>query len=925
MSALGLRNDPMTFLPAHPLRIHGMTDYKQLSDFPSTAAAQLSDVFYSQNVTTNTEQKTTLQQIQGAALAPIAMGASTDAGTLQGTEIFPLGRAGLFQTTLTKIATWVLQTFHGFTQGALGSTARTVQSKLVDLPSSPRDFGAIGNGTSNPASNLFSSLAQLQAVYPFATSLYQEMDYLGWQAALNAGGGVYSPQVHYIMCNSNPASQTPLTIVAGQSWVEGHAAQWDFSAMTVQTTAVNYVSNYNFAQGATGWANSTIWNSAQITPVMFSVGSANYVDPALFNTFTGAVSSAGILTVTNFSGASSIAVGQTLYGPGIPTGVTIGSFSSGTGGNGNYNLTGWNGTTVAASTMNTSGGHFCQFGTQVTLPPGRYRAICTVTATLGASYANGNPNPAYGGISFFQYSPGNGGNVAGNALALTGLSAIQNGPVTQTIELDFIVNATTTTWFTFSGGGYGNFSFTYMDIVPWLANCAVLATRDGAVEHYPIAQPVEGIELIGPGPTVGVSGVLYKSFSNLDGNLVRIDRSSIHSFGYGLNLQDGAYLTQFNGVDITENGICINYPGGVNSGENFRFYGGTLGNSSVSVNNPGGAEFTFFGTALDYATQAITNNAGRIELHGVHAEMDVPVTAGYPLFQCINGGCIEMHGGMFLGAGSVDTAAEPPINLASAMSTFIFNGTQVYNLSSAAGVAASGPGMLRFEHWRNTGNPNIGPTLLSNSVAMDLLGGSGTFETLAYSVPFTGVDPSGINLAGGLYPPSGSTSVSQWSSSAYTVGVSTAQAQSGTRSLSVQKTLGNGTTGQLAFIVPAQPGHDMLGTISFLFPNNVGTGTGTLYFRSYWAKVIAYDTYGRPIFDNQNMFRGENDIQVPLAGSNTWITRAISTQYTTDSSVPTSDVSPGAPQWATHLAVLIDMESIPAMTFFIDNFIINQL
>jgi hypothetical protein len=78
-------------------------------------------------------------------------------------------------------------------------------------------FGALGNGNSNPASaNGFATLTALQAKYSFATALTNEMDWLGWQlaintAAANGGGTVYgpvafgTPTAHpvYIMSNAN--------------------------------------------------------------------------------------------------------------------------------------------------------------------------------------------------------------------------------------------------------------------------------------------------------------------------------------------------------------------------------------------------------------------------------------------------------------------------------------------------------------------------------------------------------------------------------------------------------------------------------------------------------------------------------------------------------------------------------------------------
>lgn len=88
--------------------------------------------------------------------------------------------------------------------------SRTVSSKLGDIVS-VRDFGAIGDGTAHPLSELFSTIADAQAVYPHATSLAQTVDWAAIQAAVDyvgnraAGGGnggwVYIPAGVYV--NSN--------------------------------------------------------------------------------------------------------------------------------------------------------------------------------------------------------------------------------------------------------------------------------------------------------------------------------------------------------------------------------------------------------------------------------------------------------------------------------------------------------------------------------------------------------------------------------------------------------------------------------------------------------------------------------------------------------------------------------------------------
>jgi hypothetical protein len=295
-------------------------------------------------------------------------------------------------------------------------TAQTANGRCFTLCEdeiSPEMFGAIGDGGSHPASGLYASLAALQAVYPFATSLVQEMDWLAWQAALNNGGFIVAPTRTYKMCNGSPASMTPLTVVAGQSWARCASSTFDWSALVAQSSITHEVANYNFATSA-GWTNATQYPSNEIIPATFGGGAATCTDT------------------------------------GSPTQST-----------------------------------FYQFGYQVTLAPGQYVATMTSTATLGASYHTGDTNPAYGAISLDSTQPGEGQLFSGTGL--NNLYELSSGAaVTQTISFDFEIAETTTAWLTFTGGGYLNLSITDFDINPYFPNAAIVATRDGASQHYPI-------------------------------------------------------------------------------------------------------------------------------------------------------------------------------------------------------------------------------------------------------------------------------------------------------------------------------------------------------------------------------------------------------------------------------------------------------
>ncbi|KHK58130.1 hypothetical protein PI86_10985 [Burkholderia sp. A9] len=119
------------------------------------------------------EKAATAAQLATYVQAPIANGSANDAGPLTGNETVPMSRGtGLLQKSLNGIATWVLQTFAGFTYAITGGVARTVAAKLGDLFNAA-DVGASTSSTDN-SSVFYSATATgklvniSDGVYPFA-------------------------------------------------------------------------------------------------------------------------------------------------------------------------------------------------------------------------------------------------------------------------------------------------------------------------------------------------------------------------------------------------------------------------------------------------------------------------------------------------------------------------------------------------------------------------------------------------------------------------------------------------------------------------------------------------------------------------------------------------------------------------------------
>lgn len=85
---------------------------------------------------------------------------------------------------------------------------------------SPGMFGAIGDGSLHPLSQRYTTLAQAQAFYPFATSLTQQIDFAAFQQMSNvAFGAPLTIQTGYLTMNGPASTQLLITAPTGTVYV----------------------------------------------------------------------------------------------------------------------------------------------------------------------------------------------------------------------------------------------------------------------------------------------------------------------------------------------------------------------------------------------------------------------------------------------------------------------------------------------------------------------------------------------------------------------------------------------------------------------------------------------------------------------------------------------------------------------------------
>jgi len=154
--------------------------------------------------TTATNQATiaTTKATEAAASASAAAGSATTATTQATTATSQATISTNAATTATTQAN--LAADYATAAGASTYTDYTGTLKLLDLKTKGpyidvRAFGAVGDGDSHPLSSYYSTLAEAQAVYSFATALTDEIDWCGIQAALNYIGLIRVQRGHLLI------------------------------------------------------------------------------------------------------------------------------------------------------------------------------------------------------------------------------------------------------------------------------------------------------------------------------------------------------------------------------------------------------------------------------------------------------------------------------------------------------------------------------------------------------------------------------------------------------------------------------------------------------------------------------------------------------------------------------------------------------
>lgn len=218
--------------------------------------------------------------------------------------------------------------FSAFAFAGSGSpTSRTTPARIADIYN-VMEFGAVGTGTPTPLSTRYGSVPAAQAVYPFVTSLTEEIDGCAIQLAVNTsfanvvkGGTVFLPHGNYLASNpinigtsvsgSNGTSGRIIGSGRFNSYINGTINNDFIFYQDSGTNGVGNISNFSLVNSST-WIGSgalRFYNSSMVIDNMNFGGMINVLMPydiydAAINNCSGG---AGSDATTGYNGTLGIA------------------------------------------------------------------------------------------------------------------------------------------------------------------------------------------------------------------------------------------------------------------------------------------------------------------------------------------------------------------------------------------------------------------------------------------------------------------------------------------------------------------------------------------------------------------------------------------------------------------------------------------
>jgi hypothetical protein len=386
-------------------------------------------------------------------------------------------------------------------------------------------------------------------------------------------------------------------------------------------------------------------------------------------------------------------------------------------------------------------------------------------------------------------------------------------------------------------------------------------------------------------------------------------------FQTGITINSNAYLIMWYGIEFHQMTYGIQaVAGSTNSGENISFFGGSIGECNVAVDNEQGMYLNFNMVSFDFDIVNFYTQYGPITCVQCHFEAlysSITVSpipyAGTLWFSTSNvaGSLIHLIGGDMNmdGAGPV-TGASCYFLSSAPDGKIIMDGVQFYNMSIGSNYAACGSGLVKFTNsitpqysigWSGVHDP-------ADDLPRDNLIADGGFENSTITdtvwisndttMPVTN-RTTGTNLS---------------------MAVSTDTAFAGSQSLKITKTGASGTAATVSIAAPFPHAQIPLSTVQYAV---TGTQTGSITFTALWAEITGFATGGVPIIGKTAPIGTGYTFTKTLTGS--------AVAWTGTGTTIDGDGTSRPPAWANYLLFQADLTNMNAGSVYIDNAVFNSM
>lgn len=411
------------------------------------------------------------------------------------------------------------------------------------------------------------------------------------------------------------------------------------------------------------------------------------------------------------------------------------------------------------------------------------------------------------------------------------------------------------------------------------------------------------------GPTGGATTIDLFVFNTTAGNSsskYSFKNITANGFRHDEVYENGAYLVDFDEFTYQQYKVSSIYmPDGFsNYGENITHGAGVVAQGPLAVDSEANANtntFRFVTTSFDNNVVIAQATKGLIEFVNPHFELSGTSNLAGPILVASNnsGASIRISGGDLLLDGSGPFSTASALFEADGAGTIDIDNMFMHNTGLTSGTYGTGTGLINITRTRgyatSLGNASIegigGPQ--ENYMA------DGGFENASPTdLIFISSDTQTIvnRLVGG--------NVTITDDSA------TCGGHSGSKSLRLAKAFGSGSNAVVYIAAPVEPNKMVLASSYWSVPT---TQTGTVNLNLFFLQITGFDGNGLPVRGQQSSSLG--NVNPSLSGTPITWTKFANTQ------------SPSfiVPYWANYIVEQVNMNSMNAGSFCIDDFVVNTM